>query len=122
MSRFSRTFRPLVLRVLALSLALCVGALLTPAVRARVMHVNGATVASYDPGTVQTYLNSDSNGGALLGQVGSNQAQTAPGTGVYGLFNAASGSGQGVIGAGVNGYGVGGRVRRLLPSPIRSEL
>ncbi len=94
------------LKILAIGIALVVGMALSPAARGVVLHPLGATQQAYDPGTMLGVVNNDPSGGAIIGQVGPYQPATAPRAGVYGTFNAASGTGEGILGMGVNGYEV----------------
>lgn len=101
-----RPFSDMAFKVLAIGMALVLGMALSPAARALALHPLGTSQVANDPGTILGVVNTNPSGGAIIGQVGPYQTATAPGTGVYGTFNAATGSGQGVLGVGVNGYGV----------------
>jgi len=76
-----------------------------------------ATVAPPRPQTTQIsgsasgsallqVLNTTAGGGAIIGQVGPTQYSAAAATGLYGIFDASSGTGNGVLGFATNGTGV----------------
>lgn len=101
-----RSYNYLTLKVLAIGAALIVGMALSPAARAVALHPLGTTQQANDPGTILGVVNTNPAGGAIIGQVGPYQTATAPGAGVYGTFNAATGTGEGILGVGINGYGI----------------
>src|SRR5579872_1408030 len=64
------------------------------------------TINGSDPNAILSAVNTNSSGGGIIGQVGPSLTATAAGAGVYGVFNAGSGVGEGVLGFATNGSGI----------------
>jgi hypothetical protein len=69
-------------------------------------HPLATQVNGSDPNAIFSALNTNSSGGGIEGQVGPSLYSVAPGAGVFGIFNAGSGTGEGVLGFASNGSGM----------------
>jgi len=63
-------------------------------------------ISGSDPNAIFSAVNTNPSGGGVQGQVGPSLLASAAGAGVYGIFNASTGTGEGVLGFATNGSGI----------------
>ncbi len=95
---------------LVLLAVVCVAAIgLNPAAAGNFVlrpHPLATTVSGSDANAIFSALNTNNTGGGIEGQVGASLYPHAAGAGVFGIFNSASGTGEGILGFATNGSGV----------------